>query len=132
MLIHKGSSALETDRLILRRFTEEDGKVIGGIGAFNISNVHLRCDVGFCIGKEYWNKGIMTEVLSEVIKYLFVDVGFNRIQSYHHSDNLTSGKVMIKSGMKYEGTMSQYQIDKEGNVTDFTMYSILKKDFKCL
>lgn len=186
MLKHKGTTVLETQRLILRRFTEndvedmfhnwasdrevtkflswephdniqvtkdilcprirsyekedfyywaimikEERKVIGGIGAFNICNTHHRCEMGFCIGRNYWNKGIMTEALQTTIRYLFIEIGFNRIQATHHINNSASGKVMMKSGLKHEGTLKQHQMDKKGNYVDSEIYAIIKEDFTC-
>lgn len=104
------------------------GKVIGSIAVVNQSADYDRCEVGYCIGKSFWGKGIMTEALKAVIDFLIKEVGFNRVHAYHHVINKGSGKVMVKAGMKYEGLLREYVKNSKGIYTDCDMYSILKSD----
>lgn len=107
---------------------KSDAKVIGSISLDNISNVHFRCEIGYCLSKVFWNRGLMTEALKSVVKYLFTDVGFKRIQAIHHTANYASGKVMLKAGMKYEGILRKYHLSNDGVLTDCKIYSIIDKD----
>lgn len=180
MLNHKGTMKLETKRLILRQFKEEDaeemynnwasdsevtkyltwsahnsvevskkviemwldeynndtsynwaielketGSIIGSIGLLNVNDEKESCEAGYCIGKEYWNKGVLTEALSSVIGFGFNDVGFQRIAACHHVNNPASGRVMEKCGMEYEGTLRKISRDNNGNLVDCKYYSIL-------
>lgn len=84
--------------------------------------------IGYCIGKKWWHTGITSEALKTVIKYLFEEVGMNRIEARHDPNNPNSGKVMAKCGMKYEGTMRQADINNQG-VCDFSLYAILSEDY---
>ncbi|MCD6323362.1 MAG: GNAT family N-acetyltransferase [Clostridiales bacterium] len=104
------------------------GKVIGSIAVVNQNTDFDRCEVGYCIGKSFWGKGLMTEALKAVIGFLINKVGFNRVHAYHHAENIGSGKVMIKAGMKYEGCLREYVKNPSGIYTDCNMYSILKKE----
>lgn len=104
------------------------GKVIGSIGVVDQSSDYDRCEIGYCIGKSFWGKGIMTEALKAVINFLIKEVGFNRVHAYHHSDNKGSGKVMLKAGMKYEGLLREYVKNSQGVHTDCAMYSIVRHD----
>lgn len=85
--------------------------------------------VGYCIGRKWWNQGITSEALGGVIKYFVKEVGVNRIESRHDPRNPNSGKVMMKCGMKYEGTMRKADINNQG-ICDFSMYSILAEEYK--
>lgn len=105
------------------------GKVVGSISVVEISNTMERCEVGYCLSKSYWNQGIMTESLTAIIKYLFNEIGFNRIQATHNIANVASGKVMLKSGMIYEGKLSKYNKSNKGIFIDCSIYSIIKEDF---
>lgn len=103
----------------------------GPIG--NISVVHSNdrnewAEIGYCLGKKWWGKGIMPEALGEVIAYLFDVAGFNRICAYHDYNNPKSGRVMVKAGMKYEGTMRQAAKNKFGEFYDLVGYSILRDE----
>lgn len=102
--------------------------MIGSISAFKINEVIFSCEIGYCISSNYWNKGITTEALKAIINYLFKEVGFNRIVAMHDPDNPASGKVMIKSNMKYEGTSRDAGI-RGDKFYDLAQYAILKKDW---
>ena len=67
--------------------------------------------IGYCISKKWWNKGITSEALKALIKYFFEEVGVNRVESRHDPSNPNSGKVMMKCGMKYEGTIREADIN---------------------
>ncbi|WP_027626347.1 GNAT family N-acetyltransferase [Clostridium lundense] len=184
MLNHKGTTSLETGRLILRQFSEKDatemynnwasdtevtkyltwpthssvevtskvigmwvdnyknmecyqwaielkenGQVIGSISLMNIDNHVENCEIGYCIGKAFWNKGIVTEAFSSIIDFAFNQVGFQRITGRHHVGNPASGKVMEKCGLKYEGLLRKISKNSSGILVDCKYYSILKDEY---
>ncbi|MDU5108465.1 GNAT family N-acetyltransferase [Clostridium sp.] len=107
---------------------ENGDEPIGSIGAVDISERVNMVHIGYCISKKWWNKGITSEALKALIKYFFEEVGVNRVESRHDPNNPNSGKVMMKCGMKYEGTMRQADINNQG-ICDYSMYGILAKEF---
>ena len=40
----------------------------------SVNDLLNNCEVGYCIGYEYWNKGITSEALTAVITFLFEEV----------------------------------------------------------
>ena len=84
--------------------------------------------IGYCIGSRWWNQGITSEAFSGIIPFLFEQVKANRIESQHDPRNPNSGKVMIKCGLKYEGTLRQADISNKG-VVDAAVYSILADEY---
>ncbi|MFY9176756.1 MAG: GNAT family N-acetyltransferase [Caldicoprobacterales bacterium] len=108
---------------------KETGQIIGSISVVDLCSKDCRCEIGYCISKVYWNKGITTEALKEVIGFLFSQVGINRIQAKHDVLNIGSGKVMQKAGMKYEGTFRQFYVRKDGSFGDVNMYAALQEDY---
>jgi [ribosomal protein S5]-alanine N-acetyltransferase len=82
--------------------------------------------LGFCITKSCWNKGIATEASKALIRYFF-DAGFNRVFSYHNPLNPSSGRVMQKCGMTFEGRIRGGSLFA-GEICDCLQYSILKSD----
>ncbi len=107
---------------------KEIGEPIGGISVARIYENIDGAEIGYCIGKPWWSKGIMTEAFSAVIPYLF-EVGFNRIDAAHAVKNPASGRVMEKCGLKYEGTFRQSFRSTAGELLDLSFYSILREDF---
>ena len=101
---------------------------IGAIGLFVVNENDLTGDVGYCIGKQYWGQGIVSEAFEAVLEFAFNKIGFNRIETCHSINNPASGKVMQKVGMVFEGHARQ----KYKSITGFEdckMYAILKEDF---
>ncbi|MGX8774741.1 MAG: GNAT family N-acetyltransferase [Bacillota bacterium] len=85
--------------------------------------------VGYCMGRRWWHKGIMTEALKAVIKYLFTETDVNRIEARHDPNNPHSGDVMKKCGLRYEGTMRQADRSNKG-IVDAAFYSILRLEWE--
>ena len=100
---------------------------IGSISVVSMKEDISMVHIGYCIGKKWWHKGIMSEALKAVIDFLFDEVGANRIESYHDPNNPNSGGVMKKCGMKYEGTLRSCKKTNQG-ITDACVYSILKSE----
>ncbi len=107
---------------------KETNEAVGSIGAFRLFDDLEMAEVGYCIGKKYWNKGITTEALNEIICFLFDEVGYNRIEARHDTKNQASGKVMSKSGLKFEGILRQGGKNNTG-ICDSAVYAILKEDY---
>lgn len=106
---------------------KESGTIVGGITVVGNSNQNERCEIGYCIGQIYWGKGITAEALIAVNNFLFEKkVGYQRIEAIHYSVNEASGRVMLKAGMKYEGTKYGYIKTKHGEFVDCESYAIVK------
>lgn len=85
--------------------------------------------IGYSIGSKWWNQGITGEAFSAIIPFLFEKVEANRIESQHDPNNPSSGRVMKKCGLKYEGTLRQADYSNKG-IVDACMYSILKDEWR--
>ncbi|MEA4832675.1 hypothetical protein SDC9_103462 [bioreactor metagenome] len=102
---------------------------IGTINLHNIVNRHERCELGYCIGSKWWNKGIMTEAVREMIRFAFEELNMNKVSALHDTENITSGKVMQKNGMKQEGLLREHSVRKDGSRGDLAVYAILKREW---
>jgi len=100
---------------------------IGSISVVELDNEVGRCHVGYCLGKQWWNKGVMTEALGAVMSFLFDEVQANRIDSRHDTCNPRSGAVMRKCGMRYEGTHRQSDRNNQG-ICDAAWYAALRTE----
>ncbi len=180
---HCGTRTIETERLILRRFTLDDAEAmyknwasdpdvtkfltwrphsdinvskavlkewvslyenknyyqwaivlkehgndpIGDISAVRMDDDIDMVHIGYCLGKEWWRRGIMSEALNAVMDFFFDEVGANRIESRHDPKNPHSGMVMKKCGMKYEGTLRSSDRNNQG-ICDACWYALLKSE----
>ena len=74
-------------------------------------------ELGYRLGKNYWNKGIMTEAVKLALKFGFKKLKFHRIYANLFSKNIASKKIQKnwalgwkaecgkKDGEKINGTM---------------------------
>lgn len=104
-------------------------KPIGSISVISHNDRVAKADIGYCMGRPWWHKGIMSEALRAVMDYLFDEVGMNRIGAQHDPKNPHSGGVMRKCGMQYEGTLRQAGRNNRG-ICDICCYAMLKSDRK--
>ena len=104
-------------------------QIIGTIGFMWIQHDNSSAEVGYSLSRVFWNQGIMTEALQELIRYGFRSLNLNRIEAQHETDNPASGAVMRKCGMTKEGTLRQRLFNK-GKYVDVDIYSILRKEYK--
>ncbi len=107
---------------------KDTSEVIGSIAAASVIEVIDAVEMGYCMGKEYWNRGIMTEALGAVIDFFFREVEVNRIAASHHVDNKASGRVMQKCGLKHEGTLRQAGKTWR-EICDIELYAIIRNDY---
>ena len=103
---------------------EYEGEVIGSIGCFNVNPFLSCCEIGYSIGSRWWNKGIVSEGAKAVVDYMFKEVGVHRIYASYTKENIASGRVMEKIGMKYEGTAVD-GIMLEDGYHDLVYYAII-------
>lgn len=101
---------------------------IGTIGFVGYKEVHNRAEIAFELKQEYWNNGYMYEAVKAVQKYVFTDTNINRLEAYVYPSNKDSMNLLKKSGFVKEGYLREYVI-KRGNLEDYLLYAILKKDF---
>lgn len=107
---------------------KELAQPIGSISVVDYDDSVEAAEIGYCIGRNFWGQGIMPEALQAVLTFLFEEVGANRVEAKHAVENPNSGRVMIKCGMSYEGTLRQAARSNYG-ISDICCYSILKKEF---
>ena len=74
-----------------------ENKIIGFTNSVVIEDKKI--EMGYFIKSSLWNNGFATETLKAVIEELF-RIGFETVICSHFEENLASGRVMQKSGMK--------------------------------
>jgi RimJ/RimL family protein N-acetyltransferase len=106
----------------------KQGYLIGAIG-LTINKEYENAELGYWIGKPYWNNGYCTEAGKAVLRYGFEELGLNRIHAQHYKRNAASGHVIRATGMLYEGRLRQH-IKKWNKFEDVEVYGILKAEYE--
>ena len=102
---------------------KKNHQVIGMISG-NTSYKYKCIEIGYSISSKYWNKGLVTEALNEIIKYFFNECDFNIIEVIIPSNNIASIKVAEKCGLNLEAILKNRYKDKENKIQDLLVYSI--------
>ena len=82
----------------------ESGKIIGSfeLSSSSLSNDFPECEhtyeIGYVLAKDYWNQGIMTELMNEVIQELIKEGETDLLFIRANQENKASIKVIEKSG----------------------------------
>ena len=102
--------------------------LIGAI-ALTIRREFNLAELGYWIGRAYWNRGYATEATQAMLDFGFGELGLNRIAARHLTRNPASGRVMEKAGMQPEGVARQ-ATRRWGRYEDLALYAILRQDWK--
>ncbi len=102
-----------------------DEEIAGSIVLENPNPNKGRYDIGFYFGKRFWNQGIATEAIRQVVKFGFNKLKLYRVQGDTRSNNPASNRVFEKAGFKFEGCRKRN--NKIGTkFTDLNMWGITK------
>lgn len=111
--------------IVLREIEEP----IGTISVVWQQDATAEAEIGYCIGRSWWRKGLMTEAVEAVIQFLFEEVGMHRIKAKHDVNNPHSGGVMRKCGMLFDTITRSSDRNNQG-ICDMAHYSILRCDWE--
>lgn len=108
---------------------ETSGVLVGAMSLIDISRWHRRAELGYWIGRDYWNNGYATEAASRVIDFGFAAFGLNRIHARCLKRNAASARTLEKVGMRPEGCLREHEC-KNGRLEDILLYGLLKSDVR--
>ena len=124
-LTHASSSESVTNLAI-----DVDGAAVGGIGYVRGSDVErFSAEVGYWLGEDYWGRGIVTEALQMLTRYLFAEVKLLRLFALPLADNVGSARVLEKSGYDREGLLRASCV-KYGEPRDQLLYARINPEWK--
>ncbi|MCA9739033.1 MAG: GNAT family N-acetyltransferase [Gemmatimonadota bacterium] len=83
---------------------------IVGTMSLHLELLHRRGELGYWIGRPFWNRGYATRAARALLDFGFDVLDLNRVQAQYLVRNPASRRVMEKIGMRYEGTRRQYMI----------------------
>jgi len=106
----------------------ESPEPVGMISVVNTNEEIDSVEIGYCLGRNWWGRGVMTGALGAVIAFCFDTLGAQRVAARHDTNNPASGAVMRKCGMKHEGTLRRADRNNQG-ICDAAYYSILREEY---
>jgi [ribosomal protein S5]-alanine N-acetyltransferase len=67
-------------------------------------------EVGYCLGKRWWGKGFMSEVLDMLLDALEADRGLYRVWASCSVENERSARLLERAGFALEGRLARYAV----------------------
>jgi len=103
-----------------------NGKAVGGIGIHPQQDImKMNAELGYWLGKEYWNNGIISKAIKEIIEFGFKTYDITRIFARPFGSNIASQRVLEKNGFKLEARIEKI-IFKNGEFQDELIYAFRK------
>lgn len=114
---------------LLGVFHKGSGQHIGNVKVGFINNHYERGQVSLFIGeKAFWGQGLSSELVREVTRYAFADLGLNRLEAGCYENNLASLRVFLKCGYMVEGFMRE-QVTLNGKRMGVFWLGVLKHEY---
>jgi RimJ/RimL family protein N-acetyltransferase len=105
---------------------EVEGQAVGGIGIVPQTDVHaITTEIGYWLGEKYWNRGIMTNAVRQMVEYTFENFPVTKIFAPIFEFNISSMRVLEKVGFVREAVLKKSAI-KNGKTIDLYYYGLIK------
>ena len=105
------------------------GKGLVGVIGLGLEPPHRRAELGYWVARPFWGQGLASEAAPAVVACAFERFGMYRVHAHHLSRNPASGSVLVRAGMRHEGTLRGH-ILKWGVFEDIEMYGVLRSTWE--
>ena len=84
-----------------------DNRAVGAIelklnGHTDMTDRDDECELGYWIGKPFWDRGLMPEAARELLRHAFEDLGMTKVWAGCYEGNDRSRRVQEKVGFRYQ------------------------------
>ena len=81
-------------------------------------------EIGWCLRKEFWNRGYATEAAQACLDFAFQQAGLSEVYSFTTLLNLPSQKVMQKLGAEFVKEFDNEKVPAVSPLYRHTLYRI--------
>lgn len=107
--------------------TPEEDEVMGVCNYTNIvRGTFQACQLGYALARKHEGRGIMFEALSMTNRYMFRELGLNRIMAGYLPHNERSGALLARLGFEKEGFARRY-LKINGRWEDHVLTALLNE-----
>lgn len=119
----------EADNLGITWGIARPGKedLLGTVSFWRLIPEHHRAEIGYGLDPDYWQQGIMSEVLTTVLDFGFRQMRLHSVEANVNPHNLPSRKLLEKHGFVQEAYFRQNYFFR-GQFLDSVIYSLLAPD----
>jgi ribosomal-protein-alanine N-acetyltransferase len=106
---------------------KSDGRILGTVLLFNFDKGSSRLEIGYVLGRKYWQNGFAKEALHALLMHLFGKSGIRRVEAEVHPDNAASNALVNSLGFRLEGFLRDRWVN-EGEPYGVNVYGLLAAD----
>jgi ribosomal-protein-alanine N-acetyltransferase len=104
-----------------------DGFAAGAIGVRPRDDIYsLTAELGYWLGEEFWNRGIVSEAAAAMTTYAFDTLGMARVYAEVFEWNSASMRVLEKAGFVKEGILRKSAY-KDRQIIDQVLYAKVRE-----
>ena len=108
------------------------GEVVGGIVLHQQFYIQLKnAELGYWLAEPYWNKGIITRAIPQMVDYGFKNFDITRIFARPFGTNAASQHVLEKCGFILEAKIEK-ALFKNGEFEDELIYAVRRSPDKAV
>ena len=106
----------------------DDSTVLGDL-VVHLTWQGRTAEIGYTLARDAWGNGYAVEATTELVRYLFDDLGVTRIEAMLHPDNPASAMVLERVGMIFEGhTKLSFWLGDDNS--DDWIYGVVRDDWE--
>lgn len=106
------------------------GAVIGFVNYHHRENWNQRLEIGFCLSRDFWGRGLMREAATALLSHCFVDLGMERIEATTNPQNAAAIKLLEKLGFLRESGVLRRRQRVGTEFRDLVMYGLLRSEWQ--
>jgi len=102
------------------------------IGLVNIKNINPEipmCELGYFVDKDHQGKRIISEAVSNIVRFCFEQLAMNKIFACTDKINIGSQKVALNNGFIQEGILRNEFKNPKGELNDIVYFGLLRSDY---
>lgn len=101
--------------------------LVGLVGLHKIDFHNGHAELGYFIGKEYWNRGYASEAVSLAVRYAFEWLNLRKVYARVYESNGASIRILEKNGFKLAGRWRKHQYVPGKGFVDVLCYELFRE-----
>ena len=100
---------------------KSDGRALGSVelklkDRTDLTDRDDECELGFCLNRDFWGRGIIPEAARELLRRAFEDLGMRCVWCAYYDGNEKSKRAQEKLGFTYQWTTPDVEVPLLGEV----------------
>jgi ribosomal-protein-alanine N-acetyltransferase len=118
------SSSAKLDSLHYGICWKGSDQIIGITSFQHWNDQNGTAQIGYILNRSCWGKGVATEAVQRLLEFGFAELNLCKVEARCYEANVSSERVLCKSGMIYERTLPSFVLNHEDGETPDTLLDV--------